>query len=134
MLNKTRHATYDIKIHIIFVTKYRKRIFTSEMLDLIGKTINSLLTANGCKLIEYNGEADHIHMLVSIHPIVAVSKLVNVLKGVSSRNIRKAYPQLTTIHYGANVGLWSRAYYASSVGGVTLEKLKKYIQTQNHPL
>jgi len=134
MLNKTRHATYDIKIHIIFVTKYRKKVFTYGMLKQIENTIKELLMFNGCSLIEYNGESDHIHMLINLHPTIAISKLVNVLKGVSSRNIRKTYPELTTVHYGANVGLWSRAYYVSSVEGVTLEILKKYIQKQNHPI
>jgi len=134
LLNKTRHATYDIKLHIIFVTKYRKQIFNNDMLILIKDVFETLLNSNGCTLIEYNGEQDYIHILISLHPTIAISRLVNVLKGVSSRHIRQQYPGLTQIYYGANIGLWSRAYYASSVGGATLETLKKYIQKQNHTL
>jgi len=134
VLNKTRHATYDIKLHIIFVTKYRKQIFNNEMLILIKEVFKTLLNNNGCTLIEYNGEQDHVHILINLHPTISISKLINVLKGVSSRRMQQQYPGLTQIYYGFNIGLWSRAYYVSSVGGVNLETLKKYIQKQNHPL
>lgn len=82
-------------------------------------------------LVEFNGEADHIHLLVEFPPKVALSKLINSLKGVSSRYLRSEFPQITRhVHQGH---LWSPSYYAGSVGGAPISRLREYIETQNSP-
>jgi len=84
------------------------------------------------ELVEFNGEADHVHFLFNYPPKVAVSKLVNSLKGVSSRKLNQLYPQLRR-YYWKNA-LWSPSYFAGSCGGAPLEVIKQYIESQKYPL
>ena len=81
-----------------------------------------------CNPMEINGEADHIHILLSYPPSLSVSSIVNALKTVSSRMIRSRYPNILQ---GGRTGLfWSRSYFAASAGGVTLDVLKHYVEQQ----
>ena len=80
----------------------------------------------------FNGEQDHIHLLVNYPPKVSVSKLVNSLKGVSSRKLKLYHPELIKPAYMKNA-LWSPSYFAGSCGGAPIEVLKQYIEQQNRP-
>jgi putative transposase len=82
-----------------------------------------------CHLTEFDGEAEHVHLLVDFPPKVAVSKLVNSLKGVSSRRMRQEFPELREHYWRAKV-LWSPSYLAASVGGAPLSVLRTYIESQ----
>ncbi|HEY2670583.1 MAG TPA: IS200/IS605 family transposase, partial [Rugosimonospora sp.] len=82
--------------------------------------------------VEFNGENNHVHPLVNFPPKVAVARLVNSLKGVSSRRLRQEFPDLTHHYYHANK-LWSGSYFAGSVGGAPLNVVRQYIQQQNGP-
>jgi putative transposase len=83
-----------------------------------------------CELVEFNGEANHVHLLVNFPPKVALSKLVNSLKGVSSRRMRQEFPDLVRHYWRAN-RLWSGSYFADSVGGAPISVLRQYIELQN---
>ena len=85
------------------------------------------------ELVEFNGENNHVHLLVNFPPKVALSKLVNSLKAVSSRRMRQEFPDLTRHYYRAN-RLWSGSYFAGSVGGAPLSVVRQYIQQQNRPV
>ncbi|MEU9847215.1 IS200/IS605 family transposase, partial [Streptomyces sp. NPDC047985] len=85
------------------------------------------------ELVEFNGEANHVHLRVNFPPKVAVSRLVNSLKGVSSRRLRQELPDLAR-HYWRTQRLWSGSYFARSVGGAPLSTVKQYIEQQNRPL
>ncbi len=85
-----------------------------------------------CELVEFNGESEHVHLLVNFPPKVAISRLVNSLKGVSSRRLRQEFPELHR-HYWRAQRLWSASYFAGSVGGATLEVLRRYIENQERP-
>jgi putative transposase len=85
------------------------------------------------ELVEFNGENSHVHLLVNFPPKVALSKLVNSLKGVSSRRMRQEFPDLVRHYYRANK-LWSGSYFAGSVGGAPLTVLRQYIEQQNRPV
>ena len=84
------------------------------------------------ELVEFNGENNHVHLLVNFPPKVALAKLVNSLKGVSSRRLRQEFPDLVPHYYRANK-LWSGSYFAGSVGGAPLSVVKQYIEQQNRP-
>ena len=84
------------------------------------------------KLEEFNGENTHVHLLVSFPPKVALSRLVNSLKGVSSRRMRQEFPDLHRHYWQAN-RLWSGSYFAGSVGGAPISELRQYIEQQNRP-
>lgn len=85
------------------------------------------------ELAEFNGQANHVHLLVSFPPKVALSKLVNSLKGVSSRRLRQEFPELAR-HYWRARRLWSGSYFAGSVGGAPLSVLHQYIEQQDQPV
>ncbi len=86
----------------------------------------------GCELVEFNGEGEHVHLLVNFAPQIQLSKLVNSLKGVSSRLLRKEFPELARHYYRAN-RLWSASYFAGSVGGAPMTVLRQYIEQQQRP-
>ena len=125
-----RHVVYELHAHLVFVTKYRKLVLGDEMLSSMEGYMAKVCEDFGCSLDEFNGESDHVHLLVSFPPQVALSRLVNSLKGVSSRLLRRDYPDEVRTLPGA---LWSPSYYAGSAGGVTLDVLEAYVKSQNHP-
>ena len=86
----------------------------------------------GAELAEFNGEPGHVHLLVNFPPTVAISRLVNSLKGVSSRRLRQEFPDLRQ-HYWQARRLWSGSYFAGSVGGAPLSVLRQYIEQQDRP-
>ena len=126
------HCVYDLKYHLVLVTKYRKQCFTDEMLDRLQVLCRDLCEKWDVELIEFNGEADHVHLLLGFHPNLMPSKFINNLKTVTSRLIRKEYQSHLAEFYWKPV-LWTRAYCLLSVGGAPLEVLRRYIQDQERP-
>lgn len=119
-------------VHLVFVTKYRRNIFTKPILNELYVIFESVCEDFDVQLVEFDGEADHVHLLINYHPKISVSKLVNSLKGVSSRLLRKAnYPSIANALYGN--ALWSPSYFAGSCGGAPLELIRQYIQQQQTP-
>ena len=86
-----------------------------------------------CELVEFNGETNHVHLLVNFPPKVALLKLVNSLKGVSSRRMRQEFPELVQ-HFWRAQRLWSGSYFAGSVGGAPISVLRQYIEQQTRPV
>ena len=130
-LRAGRHCVFQLHVHLVFVTKYRKNIFTKSILEHMNTIFASVCSDFGATLKEINGEKDYVHLLVEYPPKVSLSKLVNSLKGVSSRLLRKQHPTLL-IHYWKGM-LWSPSYFAASCGGAPLEIIKRYIQSQATP-
>ena len=119
-------------VHLIFVTKYRRGVFTGEVLEDLREIFTSVCSDFEAELAEFDGEDDHVHLLVNYPPKVAVSSLVNSLKGVSSRLVRKKnYPGVRKKMCGA--ALWSPSYFASSCGGAPIEIVRQYIEEQRTP-
>jgi putative transposase len=83
------------------------------------------------ELIEFDGETDHVHLLINYPPKISISRLVNSLKGVSSRILRKEFPLLANRYYQGV--LWSPSYFAASCGGAPISIVKQYIQQQQTP-
>ncbi|MCL4461329.1 MAG: IS200/IS605 family transposase, partial [Nitrospirae bacterium] len=88
-LRQGRHCVFAMHVHLVFVTKYRRDVFTREILHELEAVFASVCRDFGATLVEFDGEDDHVHLLVNYPPSVSVSSLVNSLKGVSSRMIRK---------------------------------------------
>jgi len=128
-----RHCVYELKAHLVFLTKYRRRVITSRvMTDLVSIFSNVCLNFDA-KLVECNGEKDHVHLLIEYPPKIQLSRLVNSLKGVSARLIKKKnYSEITSNLWGKH--LWSRSYYIGSCGGTTIETVKQYIRNQDRPV
>jgi putative transposase len=129
-IRKERHSVTNLLIHLVCVTKYRRPVFTAASLDLIEKSFREVAKKMDFQIQEFNGEADHIHVLIEYPPKLSISSIVNALKGVSSRRYGQAgYPK----PYGKDAALWSPSYFASSVGGAPIEILKQYIKEQLKP-
>jgi putative transposase len=123
----------DLKVHLVLCTKYRRKAFTSDMLSRLHVVMEELLAKWDCKLVEFNGEEDHVHLLFQYHPDVELSKLVNNLKSVSSRKLRQEFSEHLEKFYWKDV-FWSGSYFVSSCGGVTVSTLRKYIESQETPV
>lgn len=113
------------------MTKYRYGVFSAKHLERMRRIFAEVCRDFGAELSEMNGECDHMHLLVHYPPIVPVSKLVNSLKGVSSRLLRKEFPDLRRRYYKGV--LWSLSYFAASCGGASLAIIKQYIEQQRSP-
>ncbi len=87
-----RHCVFVLHAHLVFVTKYRHRVFTERHLTRLEQIMRSVCEDFEVELVEFNGAHDHVHLLVNFPPTVALSKLVNSLKGVSSRRLRQEFP------------------------------------------
>lgn len=119
-------------VHLVFVTKYRRDVFTKKILDDMRLMFASVCTDFEAELVEFDGEDDHVHLLVNYPPKVSVSKLVNSLKGVSSFLIRrKNYPSIKKKLWGG--ALWSPSYFAASCGGAPIDIIRQYIEQQRTP-
>lgn len=123
-----RHCVFNLHVHLVFVTKYRRKIFSAPILDEMKAIFQKVCLDFESSLEEFDGEKDHVHLLVNYPPKVSVSKLVNSLKGVSSRLLRKKFPALEK-SYWKNV-LWSPSYFAASCGGAPTSIIRQYIEQQ----
>ncbi|MCW2939184.1 MAG: putative transposase [Actinomycetia bacterium] len=118
--------------HLVFVTKYRHEVFTGAHLTRMEAIMREVCADFETELADFNGQDNHVHLLVNFPPKVALSRLVNSLKGVSSRRMRQEFPELARHYYRANK-LWSGSYFAGSVAGPPISVLRQYIEQQNRP-
>ena len=126
------HAKYDLKYHLVLVTKYRKKCITKDILKRLEEIIKDICKRWDVELLEFSGEEDHIHLLISAHPSMELSKFINNLKTVSSRLIRKEFKEHLSKFYWKPY-FWTRAYFIATTGGAPLEVIKQYIQSQEKP-
>ncbi|HEX9136587.1 MAG TPA: IS200/IS605 family transposase [Nitrospirota bacterium] len=123
------HAVYLLRLHIVLVTKYRRKVLTPKILSYAEKVFSGILESWRCSLIEFGGEEDHVHLLIDIHPALNLSTLINNLKSASSRRIRNKFPDHIKRFYSKPV-FWHRGYFAGTVGKVTLETVRRYVEEQ----
>lgn len=126
-----RHCAFVMHVHLVFVTKYRRKVFDDKILTRMKEIFSDICKKSEAELKEFNGEGDHVHLVVNYPPKISISVLVNSLKGVSSRYLRREF-QTIRKHYWKGV-LWSPSYFAGSCGGASLDVLKTYIENQNRP-
>ncbi|HAK4778352.1 TPA: IS200/IS605 family transposase [Salmonella enterica] len=128
---RKRHSVSKLVVHLIFTTKYRRKLFDGRMIEQLRNAFESAAGKLECEIIEMDGEPDHVHLLVAYPPKLAVSVMVNNLKSVSSRLLRQHNPHL---RMQSKTGLlWSRSYFVCSTGGTTIEMLRAYVQSQSTP-
>jgi putative transposase len=124
-----RNCVFAIHANLVFVTKYRRGVFRQEHIDRLHRILGDVCKDFDAELIEFNGERDHVHLLINYPPKVALSALVNSLKGVSSRLLRKEFGDFHPWLKRRGV-LWSPSYFAASCGGAPIEILRQYIEQQ----
>jgi len=127
-----RHCVFVLHVHLVFVTKYRRKVLTEAAHETLRAIFAHICQEFEARLVEAHGEDDHVHLLVEYPPKVALSKLVNSLKGVSSRRLRQQHGEIAARYYKGV--LWSSSYFAASCGGAPLSIIRQYIEDQRNNL
>lgn len=123
-----RSVVYALHVHLVFTTKYRRGVLDRPAVDAIRTIFSAVCSDFGAEMRACDGEDDHVHLLVEYPPKTDLSRLVNSLKGVSSRMLRKQRPDIVR-RYWKNV-LWSPSYFAASCGGAPLDIIRRYVEQQ----
>lgn len=126
---KLSHCTYDIKYHIVWITKYRKPVLRGQIAERTRELIRIVCASNDVEILAGHVGADHIHLLVSVPPYLSASKLVQYMKGSTSHKLQMEYKELNRQYWGRH--LWARGYFVASSGNVTDEVIAKYIESQD---
>ena len=127
--NKGSHTVYDIKYHIIWVTKYRYKVLSKNIAIRLRELIRQGCEARGITIVQGSIGKDHVHLLLSCSPNICPSKLVQYLKGRSSRLVQEEFSELKKRYWGQH--LWARGYFCATVGSVTEETIRRYIESQD---
>lgn len=123
-----RHCVFNLHVHLVFVSKYRKGVFQEHHFPTLQNVFEKVCRDFDADLVEVNGEDNHVHLLVNYPPKVAVCNLVNSLKGVSSRMMKKYHPELLEKYWKG--ALWTPSYFAASCGGAPIAIIRQYIEQQ----
>jgi putative transposase len=124
---KTAHSIYDLKYHVVWITKYRKPVLHGQIAMRLRELIRQTCKTLDVYIISGQVSVDHVHLLVSVPPDLAVSVLVQRLKGRSSRRMLEEFGELSRQFWGQH--LWARGYFAVSTGNVTDDLIKQYIES-----
>jgi len=127
---KTSHSIYDIKYHIVWITKYRKPILSGEIGLRVRELIRQICTSLDVEVLKGHVARDHVHIMVSVPPYISVSKLVQSVKGRTSRKMLDEYKGLRRVFLGRH--MWARGYFVATTGNVTDEVIMKYIEEQDN--
>jgi putative transposase len=125
---KTAHSVYDIKYHLVWITKYRKPVLRGEIARRLRELVKQSCAQMDVYILSGHVAADHVHLLVSVPPHISVSELMKRIKGRSSRRMLEEFGELSRRFWGRH--LWARGYFAASSGNVTDEVIKEYIESQ----
>lgn len=131
-IRRGRHCVFALHVHLVFVTKHRGKVFDGDAIQRLKVIFDKVCTDFEAQLVDMNGEAEHVHLLINYPPKHSVSSIVNSLKGVSSRLLRIERPDIEK-RYCKDV-LWSPSYFAASCGGAPLGIIKQYVEQQKTPL
>lgn len=123
---KSSHSIFSLQVHISWITKYRYKVLTGPIGYRAKELIRRICTEENVEIISGSVAPDHVHLLVSIDPSTSISTLVKYLKGKTSRKLQMEYPDLKKRYWGQH--LWARGYFAVSVGNVSAEMIKEYIE------
>ena len=124
------HSVFDIHLHLVWTTKYRKPILSGEVGLRIRELIRQICRDQDVEILKGHVSREHVHLFVSIPPQVTISRLVQRVKGKSSHSLLAEFSHLRKAFWGRH--LWARGYFCCSSGNVTDDVIKEYIETQGH--
>ena len=128
---KGSHTVYDIKYHLVWVTKYRHKVLTGEVALRARELIRQVCMAREIRIVKGHVSRDHVHLLVSCPPSLSVSRVVQYIKGKSSHELQREFAEIRRRYWGQH--LWARGYFCASSGTVTDAMVKAYIEQQDIP-
>ncbi len=128
---KEAHKVYSLMYHLIFVVKYRQKVFLDDVgiIEDCKEKINELSTNFDVNLLEIECGSDHVHLLISAKPTLDITKFINSLKGHSSRYLQQHYREFLRDKLWGDA-LWSPSYFIATTGNVSIDTLKQYIENQ----
>ncbi len=126
---KGSHTLFDLKYHLVWVTKYRKQVLVGGVAERTRELIREICKSNEVEILKGHVSNDHIHLFVSVPPKLSVSKLMQYLKGKTSHKMLFEFKHLQRQFWGKHI--WARGYFAVSSGNVTDEVIMKYIENQD---
>jgi len=127
-IDKGCHSVYCIQFHLVFCVKYRRKVLADPVSKRLESLVLDIASKFEVQIIEQETDMDHIHILFASKPSVTLSKFINSLKSVTSRMIRKEFPEVKKVLWKDK--FWSPSYFLASVGQVTLDDVKKYVENQ----
>lgn len=127
-LDSNNHSVFALYYHLILVTKYRRKVIIDEISVRLKEIFEYIQSKYNITLLEWNHDKDHIHILFKAHPNSELSKFINAYKSASSRLIKKEFPEIKQQLWKEY--FWSRSYCLLTTGGVSIDVIKKYIETQ----
>ena len=122
------HSVYDLRFHIVFCTKYRYRVLCGEVANRCRELVREICAANYVDIESGSMSPDHVHLLISVPPHAAISTIVQHIKGRSSRKLQQEFNHLKRRYWGQH--LWSRGYFAVTVGELNASDVQEYIEGQ----
>ena len=125
---KGSHTVYSIEYHIVWTTKYRYKVLQGRIAERLRELLRQGCEANKITIVRGSIGKDHVHMLLSCPPTLAASKIVQLLKGRSSKMMQEEFEELRKRYWGQH--LWARGYFCRTVGTVTEETIREYIENQ----
>ena len=125
---KSAHGLYDMKAHLVWITKYRYRVLNERIALRLRDLVRQICTANDTTIISGTIAPNHVHILVSYPTNLSASKLMQYIKGTTSRKLQQEFPELGKRYWGQH--LWARGFFAVSTGNVTTDMIEDYIK--NH--
>jgi len=128
-LDKGCHSVYSLQFHLVLVVKYRKKVLIGKLAERLKEIIEEVAQHFGVEIIEQETDKDHIHILFSSRPTIMLSRFVNSLKSVTSRKLRKEFPEVMKRELWGGK-FWSPSYFIATTGQVKLEDVKRYVQSQ----
>ena len=130
-IRRTQHAVYDLKYHLVWIPKYRKRVLGGEISEFVKEVFGRIAEEYGLCIDTMEVMEDHVHIFVEAPPRYSPAEVVQILKSISAREVFKKFPKLRKQLWAGE--LWSDGYFARSVGDkVTAEINRKYIEYQTH--
>jgi len=127
-LDSNNHSVFSLYYHLVLVTKYRRKVIDDRISNRLREIFEKIQCNYNVKLLEWNHDNDHVHILFKAHPNTEMSKFINAYKSASSRLIKKEYPEIKKQLWQEY--FWSRSYCLLTKGGVSIEVIEKYIETQ----
>jgi len=129
-LKRAKYAVYDTKYHLVWIPKYRKRIFTPEVAKYVKETFQEIAEEFEFEIDTMEVMKDHVHVFLSAPPRYSPARIVQILKSISAKQVFRRFPHLS--HLLWNRQLWIDGYFMRTVGDkVTAEVIKRYIQYQH---
>lgn len=125
---KTSHTVYDNKFHLVWTTKYRYRVLTGKIANQARDIIRGTCVELDVEIVRGHLSPDHVHLLVSVPPHLSISRLMQYIKGVSSRKMQMEFKELKQRYWGKHI--WARGYFCATTGNVTEDQIRNYIE--NH--